>query len=111
MLVAWERTMDRRKFIGLMGSGIAAGSAQAVLPQAEARPSSQGNPPNFLFIICDDLMYRTVHALNNPEVHTPALDRLAARGCAFTHCFHQGSWSGADGEGPVEIIKRVVTDV
>jgi choline-sulfatase len=23
------------------------------------------------------------------------MDRLAASGCAFTHCFHQGSWSGA----------------
>jgi choline-sulfatase len=23
------------------------------------------------------------------------MDRLAARGCAFTHCFHQGSWSPA----------------
>jgi len=93
MLLPWERTMDRRKFIGFMGSGLAVGSAGAMLPQAEAQSSS--TQPNFLFIICDDLMYRTVHALNNPEVQTPALNRLAARGCAFTHCFHQGSWSGA----------------
>jgi len=53
------------------------------------------NRPNFLFMICDDLMYRTIQSLNNPEVHTPNMDRLAAAGCAFTHCFHQGSWSGA----------------
>jgi choline-sulfatase len=40
-------------------------------------------------------MYRTIHSLNNPEVYTPSMDRLATAGCAFTHCFHQGSWSGA----------------
>ena len=51
--------------------------------------------PNFLFIIADDLSFRTIHALNNHEVHTPNLDRLTKAGCAFTHCFHQGSWSGA----------------
>src|SRR4029079_2240524 len=33
-----------------------------------------------------------IRALNNSEIQTPNLDRLARRGCAFTHCFHQGSW-------------------
>ena len=46
-------------------------------------------------MIADDLTYRAIHALNNPEVHTPNLDRLTADGCAFTHCFHQGSWMPA----------------
>lgn len=55
-----------------------------------------GNPrPNLLFMIADDLTFRAIHSLNNPEVETPNLDRLSARGCTFTHCFHQGSWSGA----------------
>ncbi len=83
--------MDRRKFIELMASGIAAANA----PSMMAVGQNQSIRPNFLFIIADDLMFRTVHGLNNPEVHTPTLDRLAASGCAFTHCFHQGSWSGA----------------
>src|SRR5579863_3461576 len=52
-------------------------------------------PPNFLFLIADDLTYRAIHSLNNSEVQTPNLDRLVRRGCSFTHCFHQGSWSGA----------------
>ncbi|MGO9274356.1 MAG: sulfatase-like hydrolase/transferase [Terriglobia bacterium] len=51
--------------------------------------------PNFLFLIADDLTFRAIHSLNNPEVETPNLDRLVTRGCTFTHCFHQGSWSGA----------------
>jgi choline-sulfatase len=88
--------MDRRKFIGLMSSGIVAVNAPSTFA-LDSSPSSSTNSqrPNFLFIIADDLMYRTINGLNNPEVHTPNLDRLAASGCAFTHCFHQGSWSGA----------------
>ena len=83
--------MDRRKFIGLMGTGIAAGKTAPL--QAFAKPSS--DRPNFIFMICDDLTFRTIHSLNNSEVHTPNIDRLAASGCTFTHCFHQGSWSPA----------------
>lgn len=51
--------------------------------------------PNFLFLIADDLTYRSIHSLNNKEVDTPNLDRLVREGTCFTHCFHQGSWSAA----------------
>ena len=51
--------------------------------------------PNFLFLIADDLTYRSIHSLNNKEVDTPNLDRLVREGACFTHCFHQGSWSAA----------------
>jgi len=87
--------VNRRKFLGLVGSGIAAGNAGSLLSMAHAQAAASGGRLNFLFMICDDLMFRTIHALNNQEVHTPNLDRLVARGCAFTHSFHQGSWSGA----------------
>jgi arylsulfatase A-like enzyme len=87
--------MDRRKFIGLAGTGIAASNFGKLFPLAEAQSGPAANRPNFLFIIADDLLYRTIHSINNPEVHTPNMDRLAAAGTAFTHCFHQGSWSGA----------------
>jgi arylsulfatase A-like enzyme len=87
--------MDRRKFIGLLGTGIAASGAERAFSIAQSPSGHAADLPNFLFIICDDLMFRTIHSLNNPEIHTPNMDRLAAAGCAFTHCFHQGSWSGA----------------
>lgn len=87
--------MNRRKFMGLVGSGIAAGSVPSAFGMTPPLPTSFDGRPNFLFIICDDLMFRTVHALNNPEVHTPNIDRLMASGQAFTHAFHQGSWSAA----------------
>ncbi|MEM9251129.1 MAG: sulfatase-like hydrolase/transferase [Planctomycetota bacterium] len=58
---------------------------------------SQDSPsqPNVLVFVADDQTHRSLRALNNPEVHTPNLDRLAARGTAFTHAHHQGSWTGA----------------
>ncbi len=60
-----------------------------------AEPSASRRKPNFLVVVADDQCYRTIRALNNREVLTPAFDRLLARGTAFTHCFHQGSWTGA----------------
>jgi choline-sulfatase len=82
--------MDRRKFLAILPASLAA--RQSLMADPAGRRSER---PNFLFMIADDLAYRAIHALNNPEVHTPNLDRLAASGCAFTHAFHQGSWSGA----------------
>jgi len=83
--------MHRRKFLGLLPAGLAANRALA----ATAAPAWRDQRPNFLFLIADDLTYRSIRAINNREVHTPHLDRLAGSGCVFTHCFHQGSWSGA----------------
>ena len=79
--------IDRRKFLKSAAAGVAASQVPGA-SGAESRP-------NILFMIADDLTYRAVRALGNKEVETPSLDRLIARGCVFTHCFHQGSWSGA----------------
>jgi arylsulfatase A-like enzyme len=84
--------MDRRRFISLAATSLVANPSLGSVANAAPDPSAR---PNFLFIIADDLTYRTIHSLNNPEIHTPNLDRLAARGCGFTHCFQQGGWSGA----------------
>ena len=51
--------------------------------------------PNVLFIIADDQAPRSIGGVNNPEIKTPNLDRLAKQGVLFSHCFNQGSWSGA----------------
>ncbi|MBS1814362.1 MAG: sulfatase-like hydrolase/transferase [Acidobacteria bacterium] len=82
--------MNRREFIGLSSGAIAATS----MSSAETLTGEVAKP-NFLFLIADDLMFRTIGAINNPEVHTPNIDRLVRSGCHFTHCFHQGSWTGA----------------
>ena len=77
--------MTRRDLLKVSGAATSAELSRATL-------SAAGKRPNFLFMIADDLTYRGVQALGNPEIQTPNLDRLARRGCAFTHCFHQGSW-------------------
>ena len=55
----------------------------------------EAKAPNILFIISDDQAPDTIAALGNTEIHTPNLDRLVKGGTSFTHCFNQGSWSGA----------------
>lgn len=45
--------------------------------------------PNILWICTDQQRYDTIGALNNPQIHTPNLDRLVADGVAFTHAFCQ----------------------
>jgi arylsulfatase A-like enzyme len=83
-----KHSFNRRSFV----KSIAAAPA-ALEVAAQGAPSQ--SRPNVLFFIADDLTFRTIHRLNNEEVQTPNLDRLVKRGCAFTHCFHQGSWSDA----------------
>jgi len=85
--------MDRRKFIGFSTAALA--STQA-LPMRTLQAQGTGSGrPNFLVIVADDLTFRAIQSVNNPEVQTPNLDRLVRSGCTFTHCFHQGSWTGA----------------
>ena len=58
-------------------------------------PSSAQGKPNILLILTDDQRFNTIHALGNPEIQTPNLDRLAAEGAAFTHAHIPGGTSGA----------------
>ncbi len=45
--------------------------------------------PNILWICTDQQRYDTIGALNNSHIHTPNIDRLVAKGIAFTHAFCQ----------------------
>jgi arylsulfatase A-like enzyme len=77
-------TMDRRQALRLLG-----GAAGAAIPmRAAARP-------NILFLFSDDQRFSALHALSNPEVRTPNLDRLIANGTAFTHACIMGGTIGA----------------
>jgi arylsulfatase A-like enzyme len=85
--------MNRRDFIGLSTSALAGTQAREAM--AIAQTETRDRRPNFLFLIADDMTFRTINAINNPEVHTPHIDALVRSGCHFTHCFHQGGWTGA----------------
>jgi arylsulfatase A-like enzyme len=86
--------IDRRAFLKTVG-GLSASALLSPVGLSAAEPPASRKKPNFLVVVADDQCYRTIHALNNSEVHTPNFDRLIARGTTFTHCFHQGSWTGA----------------
>lgn len=46
--------------------------------------------PNVLFILTDDQSYNTIHALGNPQIQTPNLDKLVQRGTSFTRAHIPG---------------------
>ncbi len=50
---------------------------------------TQVNRPNILWFCTDQQRFDTIHALGNPHISTPNLDRLVAEGVAFTHAFCQ----------------------
>lgn len=55
-------------------------------------PTAQGaerRKPNLILILADDLGYETIGANGGTSYRTPALDRLAASGARFTHCYAQ----------------------
>ncbi len=45
--------------------------------------------PNILWICTDQQRFDTIHALGNPHIRTPHLDRLVAEGVAFTRAYAQ----------------------
>ncbi len=61
-----------------------------LMPVTAAEPK-----PNILFLFADDMTWKSVRALGKEDIDTPNLDRLAARGTAFTHAYNPGGWHGA----------------
>jgi arylsulfatase A-like enzyme len=94
-------SLNRRSFLKTMGAGSAAllwGCQPGIKAGASGRrrfAAPGKDRPNFLFLFTDDQTFRAVNALGNAEVKTPNMDRLIRRGVTFTHCFNQGSFSGA----------------
>jgi arylsulfatase A len=52
-------------------------------------PSPVTAKPNLILILADDLGYETVGANGGTSYRTPVLDKLAATGARFTHCYAQ----------------------
>ncbi|MDR1675356.1 MAG: sulfatase-like hydrolase/transferase [Tannerella sp.] len=55
----------------------------------------QAKQPNILFLLTDDQSYNTIHALGNPTVVTPNMDRLVAEGTSFMQNHVMGGMQGA----------------
>ena len=84
--------MKRREFIATTGMGASILMLPAIL---NIGCGSKFKKPNILFIFTDDQRYDTIHALNNPEVITPNMDRLVKNGISFTRAHIMGGTSGA----------------
>ncbi|MFH5804439.1 sulfatase-like hydrolase/transferase [Alienimonas sp. DA493] len=52
-----------------------------------APPATDGERPNVLLILCDDLGYGDLGCYGHPVIETPRLDALAAGGMRFTHFY------------------------
>lgn len=75
--------MKRREFLRTAGGGSAAAFLAGA---ARCRPRAR-RPPNFIFILVDDLGWRDVGFMGSRFYETPHIDRLAAGGMVFTQAY------------------------
>ena len=75
--------MNRRAFLKAAGAGPAA----ALLLSGPACRPRACRPPNFVFILIDDLGWRDVGFMGSRFYETPHIDRLAARGMVFSQAY------------------------
>lgn len=80
-------TQTRRDFLKLCGLGLAATAASLPVTHTLAQTAAAPGRPNIVLMIADDLTYLDIGFTGNREVKTPNLDRFAAQGVQFTHCF------------------------
>ncbi len=66
-----------KKVISILIGILTCGSVDAAAPAK----------PNILFILADDLSANCLSMYGNDMVKTPNLDRLAAEGAVFNHCY------------------------
>ncbi len=61
----------------------------ALLINLSANPTWAETRPNIVLIMADDLGYECIGANGGESYRTPVLDRLAAEGVRFEHCYSQ----------------------
>ncbi len=59
----------------------------SILALVSAAAAERPKRPNIVFILADDLGYGDVGCYGQQQIRTPHLDRLAAQGMRFTHCY------------------------
>lgn len=88
--------MNRRRFLSSATAGLSAAGllnenleeARAAAPGPNAARAVE-DAPNILWICTDQQRWDTIRALGNDHIRTPNIDRLCAKGVAFTHAHCQ----------------------
>jgi len=73
--------LHRRAFLNMAGGAALLGSAAARARGAQSRP------PNFIFVLLDDMGWTDLGCFGSDLYETPHLDRLASQGVRFTEAY------------------------
>ena len=75
--------ISRRQFISNAGKAAVGAS---FIPYI-ANSGLKDNPPNFIFIICDQMRGDAIYAMGNKNARTPVMDRMAKNGAMLSNNF------------------------
>ena len=78
-----NKNLDRRDFLKVMGLG----AASFVVPGCTSSLGGKRKKPNIVFIMADDIGQPVLGCYGGTSYKTPNLDRLAATGIRFNHCY------------------------
>jgi len=81
-----RRAFLRRYASGAAGAALACSAGRGVAARGE-RSGRSDRRPNIILIMADDLGYECIGANGGTSYRTPQLDRLAAGGMRFEHCY------------------------
>ncbi len=83
----------------LVSACVVSGSslAQTTAAEPDEKSTNIDSPrhPNIVFILTDDQRFDTIHALGNPTIQTPNIDRLVRDGVTFRNAYIMGGTWGA----------------
>jgi arylsulfatase A-like enzyme len=82
--------INRRQFIKTAGLGAAALAIPDCLNASQTSTTQEVNKkPNIILIMANDLGYECLGCYGSKSYKTPVLDKLAATGMRFEHCYSQ----------------------